>query len=542
MAIRIPEREVSTSGISGGKLPTNLPEVQTPAVGQGIKLADEIFTRQKKNANQVAVQDADLAMSEAESALFYSADGALSQQGRNAFGVHEPTMEAFDKEVEKISTGLGNDEQRLSFRGLSAVRRRNASGRLEKHIAGETLKFDDQTTEGLLANEQALIAENYGDQEAIDYSMIKQDAIIKDWYARKGIAGEQLTNQLRDNRSNNHKAIVNRMLANGDDEGANTYFKTNDKEIFNDNQLRGNLVSSTLDGKASRLAVTSWDEFAPVDDNAPVEVDKMVEYARTHSEDIDVFKQSVAGIVQRSSLHKNASAERATANKASVWDAYDRQIPIEQIAIMPEYLALSGTDRVKIKADMGKAISALNKVDNDALKLEQEINRQELSDDLEALKKADLDLMLRNKEISQLGFRSLERLRDPQKSASARSAFRMLDDAKTKRIYSKSDTKLNLRKWSEATELLHAFIENNPDDDYTEFASRLMEDVEESYFLDILRFGTPIADRAERERVEALELEAGIVPETVDYSEGQTATHPETGEKMIYKDGVWQII
>lgn len=549
MAVKIPERQERTSPIPVSGASTSLPTIGTGVAKEAIGLADDIYTREIKKANQVAVQGADLALSGAENDIFYSPEGAMSQKSRNALGIYQPTMEAFDKEVSKISESLTNEEQKLNFNALSAVRRKNASSRLERHISGESQVFDDQTTNGLLKSEQLLISENYDDQEAIDFSIQKQDAIIIDSFARKGVAGEELENALRDNRSNNHKAIIDRMLADGDDKGAEAYFKEHDDVIFDDDKLRSNLSSSVKEGEASRVADDTWEKFKPVEDHDPVELDKMLEYAKKQTKDEDTLKLTVADLTQRANFHNSASAERTTANRSAIWSAHDEGMPLSAIRAMPEYLALSGEERATIRREIVSSINAFSKPDTQRLKDEQEIMREKLSQDITKLRNTDLDQLLREKKINIKGYNSLNKLADPKNSTSAKTALKMLDNAKTKQLFkkgnSKEDKKENLDKWVEATDLLHTYIDNNPEGDYLDYAGRLMEEVNVSYIDSLLLRGEEIREkgRAElRAEAEGLVETKRIVDRATNkvVKEGDVYTNPTTGERIIYRNGKWQ--
>jgi len=192
-------------------------EVDLSGVGELGKLTEQIFQEEVAKANQVAVLDADLALSQAEAELLNAPEtGALNARGKDATAIYQPTMEAYDKTVSEISSGL-NETQALTFRNLSQGRRKTANKQLLNHISSESFKFDTATTTALLTNEQARIADNYGDEVAISESIEKQTAILKDYANRNGQAKEVTDQKVRDNIRNNHKAIINRMLADGND-------------------------------------------------------------------------------------------------------------------------------------------------------------------------------------------------------------------------------------------------------------------------------------------------------------------------------------
>lgn len=571
------KRVAGAVGFSGGRVSTAVPSVDTSAAEEIGGIAADIFKKEVQKANQVAVLDADLALSEAENKLFYDPEtGALRSRGKNALIIQEPTMEALDKATEEIATSLGNDAQRFSFRGLAQSRKRSADKQLQNHVSTESFKYDTATTTALIASEQAQTAENYTDSEGINTSIEKQNAILTDYATRHGQGKDVLDEKLRENTSNNHKAIINRMLSDGNDLLATEYHKNNGDAIFNDDELRRKLGTASTDGEGARIASDVWDKQGPQSDIDPVELDKMASEVRKQGKgDKKVVDAAIADLSQRSNFHNNAATERTTANKSSVWGAYDDGDSIKTITTMEEYRNLSEADQVKIKSDITKAEKAKTLVDKDELRIDQEINRATLTEDLPLLRETDIEQMLRERELSVLGYKSLKRLLDPSKSPAAKAAFTTLDNSKTKRLFNPRDKQKNLAEWADATALLHTYIENNPEGDPQEFVSRIMEDSNRravGWVLDKFRFGAPALEEAEAERMEALRLEAETrvprrgtkkpvveVPEEVIEKETpkktgvkaaakgrvvgtapETATNPATGERLVFKNGKWQ--
>jgi len=522
-------------------------EVDLSGVGELGKLTEQIFQEEVAKANQVAVLDADLALSQAETELFNAPEGALNARGKDATAIYDPTMEAYDKTVSEISSGL-NEAQALTFRNLSQGRRKTANKQLLNHISNEAFEFDTATTTALLTNEQARIADNYGDEVAISESIAKQTAILKD-YAKRNGQGKEVTDQkVRDNTSNNHKAIINRMLADGNDVLASEYFNDNDSFIFDDNKLRTKLTTASRDGEASRMATDIWGTTGPKTDIDPVELDKLVNEARKQSKgDTDLFDTIVADLTQRGNLHNSSADERTRANNSAVWGAYDEGNSVTTITQMKEYQDLSETDQVKIKNNIIASEKRKTAVDKEALVIEQTLNHSALMENLPLLREVnasgELDAMLVTRELSPIQHRSLKKILDPKKTPTAKASFKTLDDMKTKRLFSRNKEE-NIKEWAEATELLHGFIENNPDKDPLEFVERMNAEVGRravGWTLDKFKFGAPALEQAEQEKREALELEAGIEPrEEEDITGLPTSTNPTTGEKMIFKDGSWQ--
>lgn len=557
-------REVTTAPLPGKGLQADVSAPVSRAAPVALGLAADIVQEETKKANQVATLEADVLRSQFETELLHDPEtGALNIFGKNALGAYEPTLEAYDKKVGEISTGLANDAQRLAFNNRAALSRVTIDKQLQQHGSRESLRYDNETTQSWLTNGLVVASENYEDTEAVNRYIAESKAVLIDHAKRNGKSGEWLKQEKLERESKTHKAVIAQMLADGDDLAANEYFKKHGKNIIDDANLKMKLGNASTEGEASRIAAEEWNEKGPKTDIDSVDADKMIASARKKSSDPDVIKTVITNINQRTNLHNSSAQERTNANISAVWKSYnsDEGASLTQITTMSEYQALSGTDQNAIKNSIKKAEDSAGRVDREAQKIDQEIRRQELAEDLSLLREADLDQELREGSISRGGFKSLERLLDPKKSPSARAAFKRIDDSKTKRIFSK-DANTNEKEWVEATKMLHDFLEANPEGDPAAFVDEIMQPIELKWkeglknlfslgFLgepgtlgaiveNIISLDTPGTERVKEKR--AKELRQIIGQPTQAVQEGITATNPKTGERLIFKDGKWQLL
>ena len=550
---RVPttERQVATAPLPGVGLRADTSAAPpSKALEAGVGLAADIVQAETKKANQIATLEADTQRSMFETELLHDPEtGALNTLGKNALGIYQPTMEAYDKKVGEISASLSNDTQRLAFNNLSAGRRVSIDKQLQQHGSKETLRYDNEVTQAWLANGLVTTSENYENAEAVSIYVAESKAVLTDHAKRNGWSAEKLKLEKTEQESKTHKTVIAQMLADGDDLAANEYFKKHDKNIIDDADLKGKLSNASTEGEAARLATDSWGRLGPTTDIDAAESDKMVDDIRKKTKDPEILDAATTNILQRVNLHNASAQERTNANLSAVWGAYNGDTetpaaPLSQILTMPEYQALSGTDQKDVKNSIARTEKAIDREDKEAQRVEQEIRREELKDDMATLRDADLELELREGLISRGGYLSLKRLLDPKKSPSARAAFKRLDDSKTKKLFNPRDINDNEKQWVEFTQMLHDFIEANPEGDPAEFVNEIMQPVDVGItekFLDIFSFGMPGTERAIEERQEELRgLAEPTRKQPLDVREGRTATNSKTGEKLIFKDGTWQ--
>lgn len=184
-----------------------------------------IVQQEKTKADQVAVLEATQKLSSYETEILrHPENGALNKRGKDALGVVEPTLENFDKKAREISDGLSNDDQRLAFRGHAGDHRLDVDKLLQTHVSSEKYKHDDEVTNSAITNEQNDAAVNYQDSDRVAKSVAKQQAILTDFAWRNGLSGDWVKAKTADNVSHTHFAVIDRMLANGDDLHAQDYY------------------------------------------------------------------------------------------------------------------------------------------------------------------------------------------------------------------------------------------------------------------------------------------------------------------------------
>jgi hypothetical protein len=116
--------------------------------GQGVAL----YERVRKSQNDAALDQAYTELSAAEQRLLEGEGGFLGQQGQNAIGGSVVVMQQYEREVDTIRKGLGNDPARKAgFKSLSDNRRIKFRSLVDRHVASESAAVEERNYKATLA-------------------------------------------------------------------------------------------------------------------------------------------------------------------------------------------------------------------------------------------------------------------------------------------------------------------------------------------------------------------------------------------------------
>lgn len=269
--------------------------------------------------------------------------GALNRRGRDAFGLPEEVLGAFDKNVAEIDKGLANDTQRLAFRRLAHSRRLELNRRIQQHVAGEIRRYDDQTTESYLATETDAAIAAADDVGRVQLGLARAGAALTDHANRNGLPPEWLTQKQIEVSTKVHGGVVERLLAQGQDLAAREYYQTNVEAIAGSQRARIEkaLEVGTLRGESQRQADSILAKHADMGEalkTARAIKDPQVRDA-TESRVKDYFATKKAAEQER---------ERGAADQA--WDILAKTKKLD--AVPPAVLArMDGRHRLALEAE-----------------------------------------------------------------------------------------------------------------------------------------------------------------------------------------------
>ena len=509
------EQQETLRPLPGSTLDAPLKEAPGKASAEATRQATEMFEEQRRQANELALIDADLATTEAETDMLWNPDnGAMHSRGRDSFGIHGDVEEQYRKRTSEIEMGLASDEQRIAYRKLVSNRWGDIDRQLMRHTGTEMRAYDDETSRQWFIGEQLRVATQYLDPEIVNHSIERQKEMALR-YARRHpeLPPEWLKNKTQEVESTTHKMVVNQLLINDDDAGANEYYNEHSGQIIDTNgELKNKIKQSVTTGRGRRIADDTWLTYGPDSEHAPIELDKMTAAVKKRTKDGKVIKAATTSIKERSALFKQARDEREEANEGEVWKRYD-EFGSDGLWTSPEFLALSGKTQRSVKDKVAGYANKAAKIEKEGIREEQEINFHRLADDPELLRESDLDHMLRNEEISTLGYRSLQKMRDPKNAPGYKEASKMLSTALTKKLFNARDAADNSKQWAEFTVMLQDYMVNNPEGDPIEYVNSIMEPIQTSWVekaLNVVSRGAPGTEAAvERRRQELEGIAAG---------------------------------
>ncbi len=218
----------------------------------GMKIAQE----EKLKADQLSVLDAERKKSALETELQYNPQsGALNKKGRDAFALPDQIKSAWDKGIEEIEKDLHNETQRMAFKKSEQTSWNSLNNNIQRHVAGEISKYDNDVTESSLANERDAASVNYMDPNRIGLSIENQKKWITDHANRNGLPAQWIEQKTNESISKTQVSVINRMLANGQDQLATAYFEKYKPTITDGDSLNSvekAIKEGTLRGQSQR--------------------------------------------------------------------------------------------------------------------------------------------------------------------------------------------------------------------------------------------------------------------------------------------------
>lgn len=221
------------------------PDSSLEAFGGGPHLAaqatiiTEMQATAKKQADEIAVMEADRKLSEFENQVLYDPkSGALNRMGKDAFGAPQQVSESFKETSDKIAGSLANDEQKIAFQKFRNQRAYDLDKQVQRHVSVEMRKFDDEATNAYVSNEREAASLNYTDPDRIDMAIARQAGAIQAFGKRNGMPAEWVAQKVKATTGATYALVVDRMLANQQDVLAKTYFDDHQKEIDAKDTLR----------------------------------------------------------------------------------------------------------------------------------------------------------------------------------------------------------------------------------------------------------------------------------------------------------------
>lgn len=292
----VPRREstlISAQPIPDVRLSTGAPASAFGGLPTGPDLAGvqrhvtSIIQEEERQADQIAVLDADNRLAEAESALLYDPKtGVLNRKGKNAFTAPEEAGAEWEKRTSEVEQSLTSERQQLVFRERAANRWQSIRNAVSRHVAGEIQQYDNETANAALGNRLDAAIRSNGEPHAVETAIVETTAIVADYGKRNGWSPDVLAEKQATAVSRIHAGVIEQMLSLGRDLDASAYFEDN-KDAIAAAQLPAiekALEQSSTDGAGMRAADAVWKQLGPKGTNDPVKIATMEQALRDLAE------------------------------------------------------------------------------------------------------------------------------------------------------------------------------------------------------------------------------------------------------------------
>lgn len=282
-------------------------------------------------------------------------NGFINIKGGDA--VTQPLLDTYRTKREalakQIRDGLKNPEQQAAFDNQAKIMDTQFDGRIYRHVAEQSNIYQDEVHKGVLATERSSAALNYDQPGQIEMSLLRTDMEIERKAKLDGITNPDVVNeQKRIAGTMIHANVIQQMLLQGKDSAAAAYYKGIKNELTPEAMvLLGSKVdAASVDGEATRGADLAWGVLGPKSLNDPVRMDLMEAWVRDkYKDDPRKMNSAIQDLRSRSTAFKDGQHEMVANNVSTVLDEYHNGADIKMIQTMPEYQALDGENRMKLR-------------------------------------------------------------------------------------------------------------------------------------------------------------------------------------------------
>ena len=222
------------------------------------KTMGELALKEKQKADEVAVLNADLQLSQRQS---QREQETSTMMGRNAFEAPDKVKANWDKDVNEIAGTLSNEEQRMAYRNKSLARSIQLNEYVTKHVTGELNKYDRDTTEAYVSNAQRDASQNAYDPTRIEASLIQQVGALRQYGERTGQSPEQIKKNILDSIQTTHLGVVDRLISNEDFDIAESYLNNTEGNLSGDQVRQAKSLIESGRNKAKEKKKLNDDEL-----------------------------------------------------------------------------------------------------------------------------------------------------------------------------------------------------------------------------------------------------------------------------------------
>lgn len=311
--------------------------------------------KEKERVDSARVEDAFTQYQNRTLELEYGQqEGFVNIRGGDA--IKQPLVDDYrtkrEAAAKQIRDSLDDDFQKIAFDKRAGIVDRQFDARIYRHVAEQSNVYQTQTYEGVLATERKAAALNWDQPGQIEMSILRSNMEV-DRKARNEGLPPDIANQLKViNTTQIHADVVTQMLTTGKDKAAVAYYESVKDQLTPEAivTLGSKVKAASLEGESVRAADVVWGALGPQGPNDPVRIDTMETWIRDkYADNPMLMKAAIQDLRSRAVAHNDQQQEMTATNQAKVLGAYHDGADLKQLQTMPEYQALDGENRIKLR-------------------------------------------------------------------------------------------------------------------------------------------------------------------------------------------------
>ncbi len=320
---------------------------------QSARLAQSMADDMRSNADTLRVTEATAALINKKNELIWNTEsGLLTKRGRDAFDVKNTYGVELDKYVKEVESTLANENQKALFRQKATSHLLDFNETLDKHIYGETMKYDEQTTQAKIEALQNDVLYNFQTPGVVSRNLEEIKSTVSEWAARNGIPEDNpiYLDKLREAEGKAHSHVISRSVDLGDYRMAHQYLIDNKEKLSGEqySALSKLVATGYIKGEAEKIAMSVY-ESGISGKEALDEISKRAKNPEIAREARQAYKQTINDI-------RFAEEEKDRAKFEEIYDILEKtrgraEIPDGQI------LELSATRQKAVQEFRAKLLS-----------------------------------------------------------------------------------------------------------------------------------------------------------------------------------------
>jgi hypothetical protein len=219
------------------------------------KVAVQAIEQERQKADTVAILEAENELARWEHKRLYDpAGGALTTQGKAAMPLPEDVGREYEEVAGEIGKRLATPRQHQLFEKMRINRGLNLDLTLRRHVAGEMQEYAADELKANVTNHVNEAVASANDPARIGQSLQQAITSLQAGAPAAGMGPAELEAAIEGVKTETHTGVINRLLAQGKDRQARTYFEGTRDQIAGRAlpQIEKALEAGTTLGEAQR--------------------------------------------------------------------------------------------------------------------------------------------------------------------------------------------------------------------------------------------------------------------------------------------------